>query len=400
MTGFSDADKLTPRPKRTTVMALAERQQVLELLKKSERPLIAFRKSWNPDAAASAVGLCLVLERLGKKPEIVCDGFAPPENLKFLPRLDRVRPEMSGLRAFVISVDTAKSRIGELSYESKDGFLHIYLTPKSGTIASEQVKTSATDYRHDLIVTVDTPDLASLGEVREQAADFFFRTPIVNLDHSPANDGYGQVNHVDPTAASATEIVAGLAKDLGQAIDAELATALLTGIIAKTRSFRSGSLTPRTLSLASELVAAGAKRDVIVAALYRTKTVATLRLWGRALARLKHDAACRLVSTVLTRQDFALAGASEDDLPGVIDDLIAASPEAETIALLYEKAPDEICCLVRSENRRDADRLTEPFGGEGGRVESRCFLKGKTIADAERELLGHLRNELLPRALM
>jgi len=103
-------------------MALTERQQVLEHLRKSERPLIAFRKSWNPDAVASAVGLRLLLERMGKKPEVVCDGFTPPENLKFLPGLDRVRPEMSGLRAFVISVDTAKSRIGELSYEAKDGF--------------------------------------------------------------------------------------------------------------------------------------------------------------------------------------------------------------------------------------------------------------------------------------
>ena len=138
-------------------MALSERQQVLEQLRKAERPLIAFRRDWNPDSAAAASGLASVLEGMGKKCEIVCDGFVLPEHLAFLPQLKRIRSEMASLRTFVISIDTQKSRIGELSYEAKDGFLHIYLTPKSGALDAGHVKTGATDYRHDLIITLDTP---------------------------------------------------------------------------------------------------------------------------------------------------------------------------------------------------------------------------------------------------
>lgn len=93
-------------------MALTERQQVLEQLRKTERPLIVFRKDWNPDAAASAVALASALEGAGKKCEIVCDGFEAPAHLAFLPQLKRVHAEMSALRTFVISVDTQKSRIG------------------------------------------------------------------------------------------------------------------------------------------------------------------------------------------------------------------------------------------------------------------------------------------------
>lgn len=375
-------------------MALSERQQVLERLRSAERPLIAFRKDWNADAAAAAVALAAALEGMGKKPEIVCDGFAVPEHLAFLPQLRRVRPEMAGLRTFVISVDAQKSRIGELSYEAKDGFLHIYLTPKNGSLDASQVKTATTDWRHDLIVTLDTPDVASLGAVRDAAPDFFFRTPVLNLDHSLSNERYGQVNWVESTAAATSEVVYRLLQELGRPVDADLATALLTGIVAKTRSFRSGAITPQTLAAASELVAAGARRDVIVSSLYRTKTIPALKLWGRALARLKADPTLKLVSSVLTRQDFALSGASEAMLPDVIDELILSSPDAETVVLLYEKEGGGICCLIRSEIRRDADALASRWDGEGGRTSARCFLKDKGIGEAEQEILAHVRAEI------
>lgn len=376
-------------------MALTtERQQALEQLKKAERPLIVFRKRWTPDGAASAAALYGVLKDMGKKPEMVCEGFAPVDGLKFLPHLGEVRPELSSLRTFVISVDTTATRVGELSYEAKDGELRIFLKPKSGVFEPKHVRTGTTGYQHDLIVALDAQDLRALGDMTGHAADFFLHTPIVNIDHSPANEQFGQVNLVDPTATSCGEVVFHLCKEAGRPISPELATAMLSGMIAKTRSFKSGTITPRALAAASELVALGAKREEIVSSLYRTKTIPTLKLWGRALARMKYDPTFRVVSTVLTRQDFAMAGADEEALRDVSDDLIATAPEAETIALLYERADGSICCVIRDDARKSADRLTAPWNGEGGRVESRCFLKGVTIAAAEKDVLEHLRKEL------
>jgi len=392
LTHFYRADKVTPYFKRR--MALTETQQAIEQLRRAERPVIAFRKEWTPDAAASAVGLASVLKSLGKSPEIVCDGFAPPAHLDFLPRLKEVRPEMSALRRFRITVDVSKNKVGELSYEAKDGFLYIYLTPKSGAFDSSHLATGTTDWHHDLIVTIDTPDTASLGGLAESSGDFFFRSPILNIDHSPANELYGAVNRVDPTATSCGEMLFHLFKEMGVAIDKALATTLLTGMVSKTRSFKSGSITPRALGAASELVALGADRDLIVKSLYRTKTISALRLWGRALARMKHDPTHRIVSSLLTRQDFVLAGADECDLADIIEELITASPEAETVALIYEREGGEVCCVVRNDFRRNADALTAPWNGAGGKVQSRCFIKGKSITDIEKEVLEHLRATL------
>ena len=364
------------------------------MLRRSERPLICIRKDWNADSVASAVALFSMLRDMGKRPDVVCDGFASPKHLSFLPHLQDIRPEMAALRKFVISIDTAKSKVGELSYEVKDGRLHIYLTPKSGDITADQLKTRPTDYQHDVIVAVDAPDVRSLGAPAAVSADFFYRVPIIVLDHSPANELYGQVNLVDPKAAATSEVVFGLAKELGHPVKEELATALLTGIIAKTRSFKAGAFTPQTLTAAADLVSLGAKRDQIVASLYRTKTIPALKLWGRALARMKLDAALKLVSSILTRQDFALAGAGESDLADIIDELIASSPDAETIALFHEREDGSVCCTIRNDIRKNADRLAAPWNGEGGKSQSRCYLKGVSIADAERDVMAHVRAEL------
>lgn len=375
-------------------MALNERQQVIAQLRKSKRPLICFPKVWTPDAVASAVALFGMLKSMGKKPDMMCEGFSPKPNLSFLDGIKDVRPKIAPLRKFIISIDTTRNKIGELSYEAGDDALHIFLTPKSGHFDETHVRTKATDYHYDLVVTVDTPDLLSLGSVLEQAADFFHHTPILNIDHSPANEHFGQINHVDVTATSNSEVVHLLAKEMDHPISEQLATALLTGIIAKTKSFKRGTITPRSLSLSSELISHGAKRDLIVTSLYRTKDIPTLKLWGRALARMKHDAAHHVVSTVLTRQDFALAGAGENALAGVIDELISSSPEAETVVLLHELEKGAVKCIVRNEKRKNADELTSRWKGRGGRVQSVCVIENTDIARAEREVLEHLRKTL------
>lgn len=375
-------------------MALTERQQAINLLKKAKRPLICLPKRWNPDAVASAVALFGMLKADGKKPEIVCEGFKGRDHIAFLPSIERIRPDLSPLRKFIVSIDTSRNKVGELSYEAEDGALHIYLTPKSGHFDDSHVRTKATDFHHDLIVTVDVPDLRSLGAMAEEAAEFFHATPILNIDHSPANEQYGQVNHVDVKATSVGELMYLLAKEMDHPVTGELATSFLTGIIAKTRSFKQGAITPRALSLASELVTHGAERDRIVTSLYRTKDIPTLKLWGRALARMKHDRERRMVSTVLTRQDFTLAGAGEDALADVIEELISSSPEAETVTLIHETEDGRVCCTIRNETQKNADLLTSRWKGRGGKIQSVCFLEGTDIASAEREIVEHLRKTL------
>lgn len=373
-------------------MALKESQQILETIKRSTKPLICIPSGGGPDAYATALGLSRILKKLQKEPTIVAADGKPPKNIQFLEDHHIVRGDLENLRKFVIQLDAKKTKVEELSYEIKDDQLHIYLSPKQGFWDANDVRTSTSGYRFDLIICIGAPDLESCKHLYQNNPDFFFRTPIINIDHTPENEHYGQINVVDITASACGEVCHDLFEEIEPGLmDEETATAFLTGMIAKTKSFKHPRVTPKTLQTASKLMARGAKRETIVHELYRTRSVSTLRLWGRALARLKADENASLVWTLLSKQDFMHAGAEEEDLPDVTDELIASSPNAKIVVLLYEDRLGNVCAIIRAERPLDAIALAAPFKPAGTREEVRlCFLN-KSIMQVEKELIGHLK---------
>lgn len=378
-----------------TPVALKQSQQVLEAIKRSNRPLICVPAGGGADAYATALGLASALKQLEKKPAIAAADGRLPKNLEFLKSEHNISDKLENLRQFVIELDAAKTKVDELSYEMQGDKLYVYLSPKKGFWDQKDVRTTTSGYRFDLIICIGSPDYESCAQLYEENPDFFFRTPIINIDHSPENEHYGQINVVDLTASACGEVC----HDLIEAIEPglmneDIATAFLTGMIAKTKSFKTTNVTPKTLQTASKLIAKGADRNEIVQQLYRTRSVQTLRLWGRALARLKADEGANIVWTLLSQQDFLHAGAEEADLPDVIDELIASSPNAKVVVLLYEMADRNICAIVRTERPLDSIALTSGFNAVGTREEVRlCFTK-KTIVQVEKELIVKMKQQL------
>lgn len=383
-------------------MALTTARQFSEALQRANRILVAFPKEWTMDAAAASLALAAVLDRRGKKTDIACDGFEPNEQMKFLPGIERILPAVGQLQPFVITLDVSKTKVDELAYDVENDKLRITIVPKTGQYRREDVGTEVSDYKYDLIITVDAPDYASLGSLFRDHADFLYHRPVIAVAHDAASERFGNINLVDITASSAAEIIYRTFKESGEHfLNEEIATLLLTGVVAKTRSFRSSEVTPKTLEMASDLVAAGARRAEIVQNLYRTRTLPTLKLWGRALARLKFDAAASVAWSVLVRQDFAHSGADESQLPDVISELIANSPEAEIICLLYEqeiRGPNgvavNVCGLVSSEKHADALGLVSALKPTGHRRLARLCFENTTIMEVERTVLNSIRASL------
>lgn len=377
-------------------MALKPSQQIFEAIKRSSRPLICVPSGAGPDQYASAVGLAKVLQKLDKQAVIVAADGKAPKNLQFIAGMDAIEGKLENLRRFVIELDATQTHVQDLSYELKDNRLFVYLSPKTGFWDPKDVRTSASGYKYDLIICLGSPDYESCGKLYAEHSDFFYRTPIINIDHSPENEHYGQVNIVDLTASACGEVCHDLVESIEPSlIDEETATAFLTGMIAKTKSFKAKNVTPKTLQTASKLMAKGARREHIVEHLYRTRSVQTLRLWGRALARLKADEEAKMVWTMLSQQDFMHAGARDEDLPDVIDELIASSPQAKVVVLLYEDRNHQVCAIVRVERPLDAIALTARFNAAGVREEVRLVFTKKTIVDVERELIEHVRKQLV-----
>lgn len=375
-------------------MALRDSQQVLEAIRRSQRPLICIPSGANADHYASALGFALVLKKLEKKPTIVSAHGMAAKHLHFLSGHQDIQTTLEHLQRFVIELDARHTKVEELSYEIKEEKLLVYLSPKQGCWNEKDVHTSSSGYRFDLIICIGAQDFESYGTFFQEHPEFFYRTPVINIDHVPDNEHFGQINVVDITACACGEVCHDLIESIeANLIDEQIATAFLTGMIAKTKSFRTSTVTPKTLQTASKLIAKGAKREEIVQNLYRTRSIETLRLWGRALARLKSDDTSCLVWTMLSQQDFLHAGGEEQNLSDVIDELIVTSPQAQVVMLIYENSERNICVIVKTERPFDAINLTSKFHGKGTRDEVRlCFTK-RTLVDVEKELMTELKSK-------
>jgi nanoRNase/pAp phosphatase (c-di-AMP/oligoRNAs hydrolase) len=374
-------------------MALRDAQQIFEAIKRSQRPLVCVAKGSGIDGHASALGVARVMERLDKQPVIVSsDG--KPNAIQFLADHTRIQDAIENLQRFTIELDAAKTQVKELSYELKNDKLFVYLSPKKGRWDPQDVRLSPGQYHYDLIVSIGAADLEGCAPFYTEHPDFFFHTPILNIDHSPANEHFGQFNAVDVSAVACGEVCHDLLEAMEPGlIDEETATAFLTGLIAKTHSFKQRHVNARTLETASKLMAHGARRDLIVQHLYRTRSVSTLRLWGRALARLKVNAEKTMVWTLLSQQDFLHAGAQEQDLPDVIDELISSSPEASIAVLIFENSKRQVEAIVRVGPKQNALTLTQSLHPEGSREQVRLLFPTKPIVEAEKMLVEILQNK-------
>lgn len=144
--------------------------------------------------------------------------------------------------------------------------------PEGGNFKDSDVSTGSEGYKYDLVITLGAANLESLGKVFTNHRDFFFQTPIINVDRSLLNENFGQLNIVESSLTSLAELSYRLLKNN---LDKDIMTALLAGMITATNSFQSPQTTPETLELASQLIIKGADRVAIIEELYRTKDIDT-----------------------------------------------------------------------------------------------------------------------------
>lgn len=380
-------------------MALSTIEQISQLLKTKERVLITFRKDGKGDPIMSAIALSLFLEKLGKTVDIICEEFTPPKAYSFLQRIDTIKSQFSHLQKLIVTVDVGASGLSDITYTKKDGKLYIYITPEQGQIDKTSIKTDTSPFLYDVIITVNTQDLESLGALYHDHTEFFHKTPIINIDHDGANEHFGHINHTDLTVSSTAELLFHLKKQLGEEyIDEHIATTLLAGMIVTTRSFKTPNVRPHTLTTASTLMEMGANRDLIIKHLYQTRSLKALKLWGEALSHLKYDDTLGLVYTIITRDNFIHSGASEHELEEIIDELISNSPEAKLILILYEhvsvdSSTQQVYGILRTQRPLDAKFVANAFFPKGNR-EQVTFHIHKPMIEAETVVIDTIKKVL------
>jgi bifunctional oligoribonuclease and PAP phosphatase NrnA len=228
-----------------------------------------------------------------------------------------------------------------------------------------------------VMVTFDAGSADRLGELEKvaQAA-----TTLVVIDHHVTNTGFGHINLIDPDAAATAEMVVDLLDALGWPVDAEVASALLTGLVTDTGRFQYSNTTPRTLRAAARMVEAGARPEVIGQHVYEETPFGYLHAAGAVLSRAQLDPERRFVWAVLTIDDLKAAGISPSDTDPLID-AIRVAQESDVALLVKEMDGGRMKGSLRSRGRVDVGAIAVELGGGGHHNAAGFTLKG-TAAEA------------------
>lgn len=237
------------------------KQQVIEAVRSGESIVITTSKSPSRDEIAAAIGLRLLLEKLDKVAEVVIAAQIPAQ-LDFLPT-KFINSKLQGQRDFVIEVDQSQTEADHLKYVTEDGKLKIYVTPYNGVYSEKDVSFSYGDYHCDVIIGLGAHEPSQLDPVVTQEKKLTDKARFVFITNGSGSDqGY---NWVDAAASSICEMVMSMSEALGSGMmDKDIATALFAGIVDKTEHFTNSATTPKVMTMAAQLLAAGANQAEVV----------------------------------------------------------------------------------------------------------------------------------------
>lgn len=227
----------------------------------------------------------------------------------------------------------------------------------------------------DLVIVFDSGDLKYNG-TEKYIAQNRERIRLVNIDHHVTNTHFGDVNLVIP-ASSTCEIVHGLLESVS-GLTRTIGTCLMTGLVTDTGGFTNLGTTASSITTASHLLTRGVNLRSITKQTLQNRSVATLRLWGRALERLTtHESG--IITTVITLNDIQECGASNGATEGVANFLntLDHTGDAKAVMVLSEPEYGLVKGSLRSTHPLiDVSKLAILLGGGGHKKAAGFSVRG------------------------
>lgn len=321
-------------------------KQVIEAIKKSNRFLITAHINLEGDSLGSQLAMKELLIDMGKDAYIL-DNDAVPDHYKFLPKADEISNDLNKIKDF------------------------------------------------DVAIVLDCPTLKRTGKVNKiikEKAKF-----IINIDHHISNEGFGDINWVDPHASSAGEMVYRLYKEAGVKLTKEVALSLYIAILTDTGSFNYDNTSSVTHEIAGELLGYGLDPALVSESVYERRSLEDIRLLALVLDTLKVDMGGTIAYIEVTKDMLEKTGADITKSEGLIN--YARSIDKVKVAVLFKediKDKNKINISFRSKGNGeiiDVNKIASVFGGGGHTKASGCVING-TLEEAKKKVLAEIEKVL------
>lgn len=236
------------------------KKKLLAKLSESKNVLITVSKNPSVDQLAALMGLALALDKAKKHTAAVFSGRVP-STLEFLQPEDTIQQSTDSLRDFIISLDRAKA--AKLRYTAEEDVVKIFITPYRTSIAQEDLAYSQGEYNVDLVIALGVKQQSDLDDAIISHGSILHDATVatINLTNEA---GLGTINWNEENASSLCELVTELVQAIDESlIDGQIATSLLTGIVAETARFSNDKTSSHTMSASAALMTAGANQQLI-----------------------------------------------------------------------------------------------------------------------------------------
>jgi phosphoesterase RecJ-like protein len=319
-----------------------ESKLILKEVKKAERILVNCHAGADPDSVSSAASLAYVLNKLKKKVTV-----AAPDSVS-------------------------------------ERYDFIYPTKKISTLDFEKI-----DYReYDLFFVIDSEQWQRVHRNSRTK-----NITVINIDHHPKNDITGDIEILNPSSGSTTQILYSIFQDWNIEIDKQLATELLIGIYSDTGFFQFANTNPEALKIAGELLRKGADFNNIVLNLKRRQSLDLVKMWGEIATRARVDKKYRFSWSALPYSIFKEYNVHNISPTSEATDMFLRVIEGVNFALcMVEKKEKKLHMSLRARiTGFDVSKIARELGGGGHKDASGASIEGLPFDSAVKKALSVAR---------
>ncbi|NTW61187.1 hypothetical protein HGB24_00680 [Candidatus Saccharibacteria bacterium] len=252
------------------------KKQIVEKIKSSTNILIAVSNDPSVDELAATIGLAALLNKLDKHATAIFSGAIPPA-ISFLEPDKVFEGTVDSLRDFIIALD--KEKADHLRYKLDGDLVKIFITPYRTTISSDDLQFSQGDYNVELVLALGVENQERLDSALAAHGQILHDATVVAISAGEQTSQIGNLEWHNSDASSLCEMIADMSELLKSdksLMDKQIATSLLTGIVAATERFSNTRTTSQVMTVAANLMAAGADQQLIAARLQEAHEISSI----------------------------------------------------------------------------------------------------------------------------
>ncbi|MDA7850644.1 bifunctional oligoribonuclease/PAP phosphatase NrnA [Acidimicrobiaceae bacterium] len=240
----------------------------------------------------------------------------------------------------------------------------------------------------DTVFVFDCGNSSRLGDLEEIVLN---SSKVVVVDHH-IDPTFGDIQIIDPKAASTTQVLYRIFKEEELPISKEIADCLMTGLITDTGRFQYSNTNAEVFAIASDLMDRGSQLSLISENIYGSIELNALKLQSEIINRLILDTDLKFIYSVVYQEDYEKFNTTPAETDSLID-VVRLAKESEIALLLKEQIDGSFKGSLRSRTEFNVQQLASFFNG-GGHKAASGFSSDSTVDDIILNIKNEIRKQI------